>query len=310
MNESLDDHMFQTADLRIPSEANSCALEVLRVRYFQHLLNEMLKQKQFKVPIHLGFGHEGAAVAVAMTLGSEDCLCLSHRNAAYNLALTKSLDLVLQHYRLLATSEAGAFMGSMNLATQGTSIAYTSSILGNNLPVAAGIAMNRMFSERPGVVFVFTGDGAMEEGSFWETLVFASSHKLPLVIVVENNNHSMSSTIKQRRSPINIEQVCTGTGVMFGSASGADVEETKSVLGAARESAIAGVPACVELALTTFCQHAGPTPGWPDDPLRISIEDGLLVDESVSDPVYFARRTLGTDEYERVSEQFLKVSSL
>jgi pyruvate dehydrogenase E1 component alpha subunit len=266
----------------------------------------MLKEKQFKLPIHLGFGHEAAAVALDYSMAVEDRLCLTHRNAAYNLARIKSLDAVLQHYRLEESSPAGGLMGSMNLAVDGSAIAYTSSILGNNLPVAAGMAMNRLVTGQTGVVFVLTGDGAMEEGSFWETLVFSCSHHLPLVIVVENNDHSMSSTIKQRRCNINLDQVCAGVGLKYLNASGAVVEDSVTVLSQARENAVSGNPVCVELRLSTFCQHAGPTPGWPDDPLRISIEDGLLVADSPDDPVYNVREALGVDRYRSVSDEFLK----
>ena len=286
--------------------SDATSLAVLRLRYWQHLLNEMLKEKQFKVPIHLGFGHEAAAVALDYSMAAEDRLCLTHRNAAYNLARIKSLKAVLQHYRLEEYSPAGGLMGSMNLAVDGSAIAYASSILGNNLPVAAGMAMNRLVTGQNGVVFVLTGDGAMEEGSFWETLVFSCSHNLPLVIVVENNNHSMSSTIKQRRCNINLDQVCAGIGVKYFSASGAVVEDSVTVLSQARQNAASGNPVCVELRLSTFCQHAGPTPGWPDDPLRISIDDGLLVSDSAEDPVYNVREALGVDKYRSVSDEFLK----
>src|SRR5579872_4119556 len=80
------------------SEAD--AIAVLRLRHWHHLLNEMLKQRQFKIPIHLAFGHEAAAVAMDRSMETDDRLCLSHRNVAYNLARTKSLDAVLEHYRL------------------------------------------------------------------------------------------------------------------------------------------------------------------------------------------------------------------
>ena len=284
-------------------------VDVLRLRYWQHLLNEMLKKKQFKIPIHLAFGHEAAAIAMDRIMGPDDVLCLSHRNAAYNLARVKSLDVVLEHYRLTRRSTPGALMGSMNLVTDGTSIAYSSSILGNNLAVAAGIAMHRSLVRQSSVVFVVTGDGAMEEGSFWETLIFSRSHKLPLVIVVENNNFSMSSTISQRRSNIELSQVCAGVGFRYFRSSGAILSDTRAALGAAREVAATGSPACVELEVTTFCQHAGPTPGWPDDPLQISIDNGLLVQDAHDDPLYHIRNTLGKAEFQRLSDQVMKVDS-
>lgn len=285
---------------------DSEAFDVLCIRYWHHLLNERLKKKQFKIPIHLGFGHEAAVVAMDRTMGTDDQLCLSHRNAAYNLARSKSLDAVLSHYQLSRPSKVGAHMGSMNLAVESAGIAYSSSILGNNLAVAAGIAMHRSLVRKPGVIFVVTGDGAMEEGIFWETLIFSRAQGLPLVIVVENNDMSMSSTILQRRSAIDLSQVCAGVGVQYFNANGAILWDTKAVLGAARESAVAGAPACVELNLSTFCQHAGPTPGWPDDPLRISIEDGLLVEDTPRDPLHHIRNALGEAAFQRVSKQVMK----
>ena len=242
-------------------------------------------------------------------MGPDDRLCLSHRNAAYNLAQAKSLARVLAHYRLVERTNGCAQMGSMNLATEDTSIAYSSSILGNNLAVATGIAMHRALVKQPGVVFVCTGDGAMEEGIFWESLIFSRSHKLPIVIVVENNDFSMSSTIAQRRSPIDLSQVCAGVGYQYFRSSGAVLPDVTAALGAARASAASGAPACVELEISTFCQHAGPTPGWPDDPLKIAIEDGLLVEDSPDDPVFHIKQALGEKEFAHVSEQIMKAGT-
>ena len=189
--------------------AEAESIDLIRLRYSQHQLNEMLKAKQFKIPIHLAFGHEAAAVGMDLTMQSDDVLCLTHRNAAYNLARSKSLDSALKQYRMEQRPDRIAQMASMNLALDDTGIIYTSSILGNNLAVAAGVAMNRKLMKRAGIVFVVTGDGAMEEGIFWETMIFARSHGLGLVIVVENNDYSMSSTIEQRRCPIELSLICS-----------------------------------------------------------------------------------------------------
>jgi pyruvate dehydrogenase E1 component alpha subunit len=268
-----------------------------------HQLNEMLKAGKFKIPIHLGFGYEAAAVGMDVTMRPEDVLCLSHRNAAYNLARSKSLDAVLVHYQLQKRQGRGAQVASMNLAVDNTGIAYSSSIVGNNLPVATGIAMNRRLLQREGIVFVCTGDGAMEEGAFWETLIFARSHKLRMVIVVENNDFSLSSTIAERRIPVDLSLVCAGLGVSYRRAAGAALGEVKAALGAAREDAMGDQLALVELDITCFNQHAGPTPGWATDPMRIAIEDGLLMGDDPDDPLVLLRRALGEAEFGRLAEQ-------
>lgn len=282
---------------------------VLRVRYWMHLLNEMLKQKQFNIPIHLGFGNEAAAVAMDRTLQPDDVLCLTHRNAAYNLARGRSLDVVLGHYRLQACSPLGASMGSMNLATEGTGIMYSSSILGNNLAVGAGIALSRRLRAKPGIVFALTGDGGMEEGVFWESLIFAKSHRLGIVFVLENNNHSMSSTIEQRRFTIDLAKVCDGLGIPYRRAFGAEIGGVRAALSAARSDAAAGSPAFVELDLTMFNQHAGPTPGWPTDSMQIDLANGLMLKESPDDPIFHVKQALGTDEYARRVDAIVKAAN-
>lgn len=286
--------------------ADDYALDILRLRYWQHVLNEKLKANEFKIPIHLAFGHESAAVAMDRTMEVDDKLCLTHRNVAYNLAREKTISTILDHYHLLLPSEKGAHMGSMNLAAKATGIAYTSSILGNNLAVAVGVAMHRQLVSKPGVVFVMTGDGAIEEGVFWETIVFSRSHNLSIVIVVENNNCSISSTISQRRSSINLDHICAGAGIQYIKAEGAIYHETKNAFSFARISATSGVPVCVELNLSTFCQHAGPTPGWSGDPLRISIQDGLLIEDTPKDPLFHIRNEFGEAEFQLLLQQVVK----
>lgn len=282
------------------------AFDIIRLRWWHHLLNELLKRKSFQVPVHLDFGHEAAVVALNRNVGPDDTICLTHRNAAYNLMQARSLDAVLEHYRLKVRTPQGALMGSMNLVMPGTAIGYSSSILGNALGVGAGFAMNRVLNKKPGVTFTFTGDGAMEEGIFWETLIFARSHKLPLVVIIENDNHSMSSTIAQRRSPIDLSLVCEGLGVKFFGVDGADFTQSQQAIAGARASAAEGVPACVELSLKTFNQHAGPTPGWPDDPLKIDIAQGMIVRENDEDPLFVLRKVLGEGEFNRLAEQVMK----
>ncbi len=294
----------------VSAYSDSEASALIRLRYWMHHLNEMLKSGAFKIPIHLGFGYEAAAIGMDQIMRADDVLCLSHRNAAYNLARSKSLDEVLSHYRLQPRPDGVGQMASMNLAVDGTGIAYSSSILGNNLAVAAGIAMNRKLVRRLGVVFVTTGDGAMEEGTFWETLIFARTHRLGVVIVLENNDCSMSSSIAQRRFPVDLSLVCAGLGIVYHRAAGAVLVDVKEALEAARTDAVGGQVALVELDITTFNQHAGPTPGWPGDPMQLAFANGLLVSHDVGDPLFLLQEALGETEFNRLADQTIEKNPL
>ena len=151
--------------------------EVIRLRLAQQLINEMYKQKQFRIPIHLAMGHEALAAALAAALGPGDRLLPSHRNLHYNLARGASLPAIVDEFLLRPSGLGGGRFGSMNLVNPAAGIVYTSSILGNNLGVAAGVCLAKKL-RGDGLAAVVTGDGAMEEGTFYELLVFLAGHWL------------------------------------------------------------------------------------------------------------------------------------
>ena len=160
------------------------AEEVLKVRYGQLIINEHYKNKAFKIPIHLALGHEAIAIAVKTVMQEDDCLALTHRNVHYNLAKTGLLKSEIDEYLLKEEGLASGRLGSMNLANEEEGVMYTSSILGNNLGVAAGLALASKV-KGDGLTIVITGDGAMEEGSFYETLLFLKSNNLSTIIIVD-----------------------------------------------------------------------------------------------------------------------------
>lgn len=278
--------------------------EVLQIRYWQHIINEDLKKGAFRIPIHLAFGHEGIAVAVSNAMKGGDQLVLSHRNIAYNLARAGALKPVYDEYMLLDTGVAGGRLGSMNLRNLSRGVVYTSSILGNNLSVACGIALGRKVQESNNVTIVLTGDGAMEEGTFYEALVFAKSQGLKLLVIVENNNHSLASTIKERRCPIALNDLCSSLQIPFRGITGNDVFKYYSQVEGLMDSMRAdSTLACIEVDLAMFNQHAGPTPGWPTDPMLISIENGLVLENSDRDPVFVLKGIIPSAVFAELTDQ-------
>lgn len=67
-------------------------------------------------------------------------------------------------------------------------ICCTTGSLGHGLPVAVGMALAKKFKNERGRVFVLISDGEMQEGTTWESLLFAHHHNLDnLVVIVDNN---------------------------------------------------------------------------------------------------------------------------
>ncbi|MGC2657270.1 MAG: transketolase [Bryobacteraceae bacterium] len=67
-------------------------------------------------------------------------------------------------------------------------IVFATGSLGHGLGQSAGVALGKAMLGLPGRVFCLTSDGEWNEGSSWESLIFAAHHKLErLTIIVDQN---------------------------------------------------------------------------------------------------------------------------
>ena len=228
-------------------------LEVIRLRKKQFQIHESIYKSGTQIPIHFAFGHEAIAVALASNLPSKDKLLLPHRNIHYHLALGATVEDLLAEYQLKTSSISGRYLGSMNLDFPTKGAIYTSNILGNNLSVAAGVALGMKVKELKSATWCVTGDGAIEEGAFFESLLLSSSKNLGVIYVVENNGWSLASTIEERRIKMNLSLLSQSLGVRYQKLSGNHVHEYADTLREIRETNLrTNDTFIVEVELTTL----------------------------------------------------------
>lgn len=293
--------------------------ELLRIRLSQVLINEEYKVGKFKIPVHLSFGHEAIAVAVNNTLESHDKLILSHRNMAYNLARCGKIKPMIDEYCLSQKGLAKGRLGSMNLVNRENNIIYSSSILGNNFPVSAGIAMAEKLRGNKGATFVLGGDGSIEEGSFYESLVMMKSIGLSVVVIIENNEWSLGTHISERRTPIDLERLSGSLGIEYLKLEGNNVVNYIKALKNARNKVIDTCePVCIEVVLKTLGDRRNaPTPEYPDGKYinyhagpspTVNIEEdlfGSILRESADDPLFLLREEIGKEKFDQLSNSIL-----
>jgi len=75
---------------------------------------------------------------------------------------------------------------------------FTSSILAGTCGIAAGVAYALKESGSENWVYCFLGDGAEEQGHFYEAVMFVEGHDLPCMFIIEDNNRSVDSSIEER----------------------------------------------------------------------------------------------------------------
>jgi pyruvate dehydrogenase E1 component alpha subunit len=291
------------------------AQEVLRLRYSQMFVNQGNKNKQFKVPIHLAMGHEAIAVAVAAVLKDEDWLLCNHRNIHYNLARSPGLRRKIDEYQGKASGEAGGQLGCMNFYNEDAGVLYTSSILGNQMAVAAGVALGNRLGSRGGVAAVVIGDGAIEEGIFYESMLMMKTFRCAALTIVENNQWSLGTEIHERRCEIKLDQWAASLGIPYFQLKGNDVYQYIETLKAAYAQALAEeTPVIVEVALHTLGDWRMKTDEYPDGKYinyhagvapNVELTDNPVIEETDDDPAYVLKKRLGTEVWSSFSRDVL-----
>jgi pyruvate dehydrogenase E1 component alpha subunit len=103
------------------------------------------------------------------------------------------------------------------------------------------------------------GDGAIDEGVFFESLNFAALKKLPIVFVCENNNYAVHSRVAERHLQTELYRYGEGLGVPGRRVDGEDVETVFSALRAVVAAIRAGDgPQLIECMTYRRHEHVGP----------------------------------------------------
>ena len=107
------------------------------------------------------------------------------------------------------------------------------------------------------VVLCYHGDGAMDQGVFWESINFASLKQLPILFICENNEYAIYSHLKKRMYKSNIVERVRSFGLeakKIKNDTFTIFEETKKILNKIRKNSI---PHFIEIPTSRLKDHVG-----------------------------------------------------
>ena len=93
------------------------------------------------------------------------------------------------------------------------------------IPVAAGVALASKLRKEKSVVMTYIGDGGSNVGDFHESLAMCSVMKLPLVLIVENNQFAYSTPIAKQFIVEKLSDRAVGYGIPGFTIDGTDINE-------------------------------------------------------------------------------------
>ena len=144
-------------------------------------------------------GHEGAQVASIMAMNPDTDWCLPYyRDVGVVLGWgLRPLDLFLGVFSRQADPTSGGRQMPNHWSHRARHIFTHSSTIATQYPHAAGIAYALQKEGGSGVVVVYGGEGSTSEGDWHEAMNFAGVHRLPLIVVIENNQYAISVPVAE-----------------------------------------------------------------------------------------------------------------
>jgi 2-oxoisovalerate dehydrogenase E1 component len=165
--------------------------KALGIRMFEQRLLKLFSEGRLNGTVHTCIGQEWTGVAVAEHLQPGDVIFSNHRCHGHYLARTGNYTGLFAE---IMGREAGICRGRGGSQHICDANVFSNGIQGGIVPVSAGIALSQKFDGGNDIAVVFIGDGTLGEGALYESLNIAAKWEVPLLIVLENNRYSQSTS--------------------------------------------------------------------------------------------------------------------
>lgn len=249
---------------KLTKEKPSVFIEMLRlmkkIRITEETISSRYSQWQMRCPTHLCSGQEAIAAAVGIVLRKDDFVVSTHRAHGHYLAKGGSLKKMIAEIHGKAAGCSAGKGGSMHLIDQSVGFMGSTAIVGGTIPVGVGLGLSIKLHKTDQVSTIFFGDGAIEEGVFYESANFAAVKKLPVLFICENNLYSVYSPLSVRQPEgRKIVDVVNSIGIVSEHGDGNNVvevyEKVSQAVDAIRKS---GSPRFLEFETYRWREHCGP----------------------------------------------------
>lgn len=224
------DHMDRLAAYR----------QMLLIRRFEEACQALGRDGQVAGSIHLCVGQEAIPVGTLAALESQDRVLSTYRGHGWAIACGSSPLALMAEIAQRAAGVNGGRAGSPLLSDPEVGFLGENSIVGAGSPIAAGVALASTFRNDNRVVVTSFGDGAMNQGSTNEGMIFAAMNSLPVIFICENNGWAELTPTSVTTRGADLIQRATGIGIESHVVDGCDPFAVATAVAAAAVTCRAG----------------------------------------------------------------------
>lgn len=257
---------FQAATAGITREEGLRLYEdMILGRFFEDKCAEMYYRGKMFGFVHLYNGQEAVSTGVIQAMRpGEDYVCSTYRDHVHALSAGVPASEVMAELFGKATGCSKGRGGSMHMFSSQHRLLGGYAFVAEGIPVAAGAAFQSKYRREvlkdesaDQVTACFFGDGACNNGQFYETLNMAALWKLPILFVVENNKWAIGMAHDRATSQPEIYKKASVFGMAGVEVDGMDVLAVRTVAQEAVARARAGEgPTLIEALTYRFRGHS------------------------------------------------------
>jgi acetoin:2,6-dichlorophenolindophenol oxidoreductase subunit alpha len=234
-------------------------LSMLRARAMENKLSSLYKAGKIVGGVYLGKGQEAVSACIGASLSAKkDFFAPLIRDQAGRTAFGEPLIDCARTYLGSSLGPMKGRDGNIHRGDPRGGMPAMISHLGAQLSVVSGMLMaHKLKSDLQGRVgATCLGDGATSTGAFHEGINLASVEKLPLVVIIADNQYAYSTPTASQYACVNLVEKARGYGISGYSVDGTDFLACAHVISQAVERAREGAgPQLVVAHLLRLCGH-------------------------------------------------------
>lgn len=200
MDSAVTSHDFSSAPInKVLSAEDKLRFlrEMLRIRRFEQAALQQYQAGKIGGFLHLYIGQESVAVGTVSLMGANDHVITAYRDHGHAIAVDMSMNECMAELFGKATGCSKGKGGSMHFFAPDKNYWGGHGVVAGQTPLGLGLAYAIKYKGLAGAALCFLGDGAVNQGCYYECLNLASLWDLPVIYIIENNQYSMGTSLER-----------------------------------------------------------------------------------------------------------------
>lgn len=231
--------------------------DMIRIRRFEERAVQSYQKGKIGGFCHTYIGQESVAVGIASVLTPEDHMVSAYRIHGQALAMGMTMNECMAEMYGKYTGCSKGKGGSMHFFDPAKRFWGGHGIVGGQTPLGLGMAYAQKYMGKKGATICFLGDGASDQGAFFESMNMAALWSIPVIYVIENNGYSMGTAQSRHSAGANLHSRGAPFGMANEMVEGNDIHAVRAAMAKALKLAHeTGKPSLLEMKTYRYRGHS------------------------------------------------------